>query len=125
MNIPSKTLEFWIAADAPDIEARVRSRWPEWTIDWHQDQFESQLECTRGRLGFPKPSRQLLENRLQEILLSDLGGMPKCLLLQIAADKVSKGEEVRINPYAFREDRLELAIEARREILDSVVQAAQ
>lgn len=115
VNVARQTVDFWTADDSPCGVERVRRRWPDWNVTWHQDRFESQLALTNHRLKFPEPAVMELAGRL--ITQLDCKSRP-IDLLEIATLLAEKeGSTVSINPYALRDDRLNLDADARKAIL--------
>jgi hypothetical protein len=121
IEVPSQTVEFWTAKDAPDVVARVAKHWSDWTVRWHQDAYEFQAERAKGLLRFPSPSRDSLEKQVVEVLLSEPGRSSVDLVLEIAERHRAEGNAVEINPWALRDDRLDLPLDVRRSIVASAV----
>ena len=118
LDLSSRTLEFWIALDAPNIENRVRKNWAGWHTICHWDCFEFQLEKTRGNLEFPTPDDRTLRKNLEQILLKEKSRSSVDRLLQLSERERLKGNKAQISPWALRDDRIELNLARRREILD-------
>ena len=96
---------------------RVAKFWPDWAVCWHKDAFEFQCERAEGLLCFPSCSRDVLEKRVTEMLLVKSNGTSVDLVLQMAEQSRIEGKNVEINPWALRDDRLNLPIDVRREIV--------
>lgn len=119
LNLQTRTLEFWIASAAANIEARIRNQWLGWNVVYHRDCFEFQLARTKGKLRFPLPSQQTLKERIKAILLVEERSSSVERLLEISERDRQAGHQVEINPWALREDRLELELDRRKQILSS------
>ncbi len=104
----AKTLEYWSANDLPGIPDRVAAKWDGWHVTWHLDNYEFQIDATAGKLRFPTSSIEELQTQLKGMLLNEYGHSPVDTLLRIAEENREKGEEVTINQWALRDDRLEL-----------------
>lgn len=75
IDIPSREVHFWTGCDVAGVPRRIIEAWPEWTVCWHQDCFESQLALTGSLLRLPLPSRESLEVQIFEYLFfEDLHG---------------------------------------------------
>lgn len=117
LDFTTKTLEFWIASETADIVNRIEPYWSGWNIIFHRDCFEFQEERTKGKLRFPQPSHQTLRKNIEEILLREEYKSPVEGLLELSQRDRQEGKEVEINPWALRDDRLELNIDRQKEIL--------
>lgn len=120
IDVPSQIVEFWTARDAPDVLWRVSKHWADWTVRWHQDEFEFQLERTEG-LQFPGYTWAKLEKQIAEMLLYEPGRSGADTVRELAAQMGAEGQPVDINPWALRDDRLELSLEVRRKIVASAI----
>ncbi|MBI1374338.1 MAG: hypothetical protein GC159_16600 [Phycisphaera sp.] len=108
--------EFWSAADLPGILDVARSRWEDWTVVWHKDRFEEQLALTDERLQFPMRSIERLQEGLVSMLLQEYGRSPAESVLEVFAQDLNV-TSVEINPFALRDDRLEIPLAIRRAIV--------
>jgi hypothetical protein len=121
LDLPDRRLEFWTARDAPGISARVARAWSGWETRWERDRFESQLERTEGLLTFPMMGRQALLGYWRDALLRDDATDPVEAVRMLVESDRAQGKEVQVNPWALRDDRLELSREERKTILDEVI----
>jgi hypothetical protein len=121
LDLPARRLEFWEARDSPDIGNRVARAWPSWRTQWHYDHYERQLERNEGLLRFPSLDRQALLNRCRRLLLGRPAASPVDLVQNMIASEREKGKDVRANPCALRDDRLELSEGERKTILDEIM----
>ena len=117
IDVPSQTVEFWMAKEVPDVIARVTKYWPDWAVRWHKDAFEFQAERTNGLLHFPTCSRASLEKQVSEMLLIEVGRSGADTIREVAELDRAEGKEVEINPWALRDDRLDLSMDVRRRIV--------
>ena len=114
----SRTVDFWTAHVTAEIRNRVSRRWPDWEVHWHRDAYESQLDLTDGRLRFPARSEQALKPQVADMLLRDLSQLSAgCTLGRLPAEQRMAGKEVQINPWALRDDRLDIPMDERRRIV--------
>ena len=118
LDLSSQTLEFWIASETIDIISQIEQYWSGWKIIFHRDRFEFQEEKTKGKLCFPKVEDLVLIKNLEDILLRGEGNSPVDRLLEISEKDRQVGKKVEINPWALRDDRLELNIDRKKEILN-------
>jgi hypothetical protein len=125
VNISAKTLDFWSADDMPNIENRLTPRWDNWTVNWHRDRYESQLELTKGFLQFPTYSRDFLEQKITQILLNETTISPLDSLFSFIEREKEKGNRFEISPWALKYAQLDLSINKRRQILMSALAATK
>lgn len=118
LDLPSQTLEFWMSDRAPYFINYIRQSWSEWKITDHHDNFEFQEKKTKEILHFPKPDYQILKESLESILLREKGKSSVDGLLELSDRDRQAGKTVEINPWALRDDRLELNIARKKEILN-------
>jgi hypothetical protein len=121
IDIATKTVDYWTTKDVPGAPARVAARWPDWTMRWHHDAYQSQLDRTGGLLRFPVASRTSLEQHLRSMLLAESAYSPVDTLLRLIGEEQEKGKDVQVNLWALQDDRLELSVDVRRRILDTVL----
>lgn len=121
LDLLAQRLEFWVARDAPAIRNRVARVWPGWDTQWHLDHYERQLERAEGLLRFPLPDRQSLLDRCRGMLLWERGSSPVDTVRMLADRDREQGRAVQVNPWALRDDRLELSKEKRMAVLDEVM----
>jgi hypothetical protein len=70
---PQKRLSIWSAND-PCVVDRIKAFWDGWELHWLRDQYEFQLEHTRGRLIFPQHDIGAYVARLNAMLMVDMSG---------------------------------------------------
>ena len=121
IDLSAQRIEFWVARDAPDIGNRVARAWPGWETQWHCDHYEKQLERAEGLLRFPSPDRQALLDRCRESLLWEPTTSPVDAVRMFTERVREQGKEVQVNPWALRDDRLELSKAERIAILDEAM----
>jgi hypothetical protein len=121
LDIQAKRLDYWEARDAPNIGNHVAAAWPGWETVWQEDRYEIQLERAEGQLRFPVPDRQILLDRCRTILLQEACNSPIETLKMLVQHDREQGKEVSVNPWALREDRLELSMENRLAILNEAI----
>lgn len=121
IDLSARLLEFWMARDAPDIGNRVARAWPGWETQWHRDRYEKQLERVEQLVRFPLPDRQALLDRCRDSLLWEPTTSPVDAVRMLAERDREHGKDVRVNPWALRDDRLELSKAERIAILDKAV----
>jgi hypothetical protein len=117
IDVPSRMVEFWTARDRPDVLARVAGHWPDWTVRWHEDAFEFQLERTRGLLRFPTASRASLEEQVVGMLLQEPGRSGADLVQELVAESRAEGKEATVNPWVSCDVRLDVPLDVRRTIV--------
>ena len=121
LDVPAKSLEYWDVRSAPSIANYVADAWPGWSVRWHRDRYESQLECTEGLLQFPRPSPDELKRELASNLLCDsVADMPESVV-GVAETVRATGEKIEINPWALRDDRLSVPADVRRKMVAAFV----
>lgn len=115
-----RRVDFWAAEDMAGVTERASSMWVGWEVRFLNDQYEKHHVYTEERLIFPKPDLYELLNRLQWHLLDNPSDPVACLkerLEQVAEE----GKAVEVNPYALRNDSLELTESVRKTILDQAI----
>ena len=118
LDLPSRTLEFWIASETTNIINEIEQSWSGWKVIFHYDRFEFQEERTKGKLRFPQIKNRILRKNLEDILLRGEGDSPVDKLLEISEKDRQAGKKVEMNSWALRNDRLELNINRKIEILN-------
>jgi hypothetical protein len=121
IDVPSRTVEFWMARSRPSLLPQLAERWPGWSLHWHRDSYEFQVERANGLLRFPPRSPESLKKKLSEILLHDVAASGPETLLQMAEHDRAQGKTVEINPWALRDDRLEIPGDVRRKIVATAI----
>jgi hypothetical protein len=121
LDLSAQRLEFWVAPDAPDLGNRLARTWPGWETHWHADHYEMQLDRAEGVLRFPVPDRQALLERCRESLLREPTTSPVDTVRMLTQRDREKGKEVQVNPWALRDDRLELSRAERTTILEKAL----
>ena len=53
VNCARRTLDTWWASKTFDLVECTRAAWPGWTVRWHRDRYEQQLELAGGRFIWP------------------------------------------------------------------------
>ena len=71
VDVPAHAVDFWLdsPSQSADVQRRVQACWPGWTVTWHGDRFESQLDRAAGHLHFVLPDERDLMRRLRRTLL--------------------------------------------------------
>jgi hypothetical protein len=107
----------------PNIENRLTPKWNNWTVNWHRDRYESQLELAKGCLQFPTYSQNVLQQNIEQILLSETTINPLDNLYSFVEREKEKGNNCEVSPWALKNARLELSIHERRQIFKSALAA--
>jgi hypothetical protein len=123
LDIPNQELSFWAASEFGLSMDKLHERWPGWKIRRLGDNFEYQLEQTRGLLTFPViPEADILEHLRSILMQSSKSSGPEIIRRLLGEDQL-KGNDVQINPYALEDDPLDLPLEIRERIFDEAVEA--
>jgi hypothetical protein len=117
LDLRSNSLNYWTAGDQPGVSARIAARWPEWSVTWLRDRYEDQLAACGGLLSFPDRTPDALFADLRSMLLREPGVSPTETVLWFAERERAAGKVVEINTHALRDDRVELPLVTRTEIL--------
>lgn len=75
----------------------------------------------KGLLRFPFPDRQTLLDSWRKTLLREAGTSPVATVQMLAEHDREQGKDVQVNPWALRDDRLQLSKEERTAILDTAM----
>jgi hypothetical protein len=121
LDLAARRVEYWIARDAPAIAQRVSGVWPGWETRWHLDHYELQLEHAEGLLRLPVPARQTLLDACRQSLLWEPTTSPVDTVRMLTERDREEGKDVQVNPWALRDDRLELPRAERIAILDKAI----
>jgi hypothetical protein len=121
VDVLSRSVGFWLARQATDIERRLAQYWPGWNVAWHRDSYEQQLEQTCGLLHFPERSRDRLLDEIRRLLLRENSHKPIGSLGQTVDMLRNEGKSVQVNPWTQSDYHLELPLEVRRRILDAAL----
>lgn len=84
---------------------------------WDRDGYEAQLDAADGRLSFPDRPADALLAELTRMLLYDPSGSPADTVLWFAEQERAAGKTVEVNPFALRDDRVELPRVEKADIL--------
>jgi hypothetical protein len=100
LNIPEKKIEFWLAYPKAGVKELITNRWPPgWSIVWHHDRYEFQLERAGGRLRFKEWTRQESEEHAKSFLLAAETENPIEGFVEWVERDVAEGRPVgKINP---------------------------
>jgi hypothetical protein len=111
----ARSVDFWVADDCPELENQARRSWPEWTVTWHRDRYESQTDLTDGAVKMNGPPREALARKLKDILNIE----PAPVDVRHIADRISqeRGEKVEINPSALQDGCMRIDETLRATIL--------
>ena len=101
--------------------AGALAAWPGWNTCWQRDRYEMQLERAGGLLRFPVPGRQALLARCREMLLWQATASPVDTIKTLAESERKEGRDVQVNPWALRDDRVELSPEERAATLEAAL----
>jgi hypothetical protein len=124
IDIDQRTIDFWTGRDAADAPARVATQWPDWSVTWHRDRYESQIAAVGPALRFPTPRNADLLQRLRTMLLiEDQRSGPELLLDFLQRPGVAESQDVQVNEYALRDARLSLPREHRVQVVDEAIEA--
>lgn len=130
VDVPARTVDFWSADTLGESEVQrwVRDQWPGWSVTFHGDRLESQLERASGHVRIDLPDRSVLVNRLRRLLLRpDDVGRPSGAESAVAfAQRLAgKGDmaKVSINPAALYDAQLSIPLEVRTRLFDAAVAA--
>ncbi len=117
----AKTLDFWAADPLPGIPDLLSALWTGWKVNWHQDNFEAQLNASEGSLRLPNRTVEALQKNVKDILLRKARRSSVEAIQDISASLRREGQDVKINPWALREDSLEPTVEERRRIVAAAI----
>lgn len=112
---------FWLAPVAADAAARSRRALPGLACEFWRDAYERHLELAGGRLSLPRddPSRHL--EAVRTGLLADDHDRSIVMQTSIAALEREGASTSDVNPFALRDDPVELSLALRNELLNRAV----
>jgi hypothetical protein len=116
------TIEIWHGAPIAGAAGRFARHVPELRVIDHRDRFEAQLEACEGALGFDDPGEDFYVDKIRAALLRparDFGGV----IDRAIARPLAEGKAVEVNPFALRDDPVDVAAEARARIVDEAIAA--
>jgi len=117
IDVPERTVHFWTARPAAEAQPRAAAAWPGWAVHWLRDEFERHQELAGGSIELSVAPREELERRVIAMLLHESTGSMAESVADLVDQHRREGKSVEVNPLALRDDRLELPIDRRREIL--------
>jgi hypothetical protein len=117
LDLRSNRLGYWTAGDQPGVPARVAAQWFGWSVTWLRDRYEDQLAACGGLLSFPDRTADALFAELRSMLVREPGGSPTETVAWLAERERAAGKAVEVNVNALRDDRVEIPIITRAEIL--------
>jgi len=123
IDVAERTLDYWLADDAPGLLIRLKEKWHGWKVNWHIDCFESHTEKANGRIVFQKRSLEELVDNLRDILLKEDYYNPADGILKLAEQISNIGQSVEVSSCALSNPKGELEKKTREEILGSAIQA--
>jgi hypothetical protein len=127
-----RRIDFWTASPirSADVQRRVASCWPGWTVKWHGSRFESQIELTEGRLRIELPTCEQQIDKIRSWLLRPDGenrtsGAQAVVSAAKAINEQTGITVTGINPLALFDAQLSIPLEIRKPIFDAAVAALQ
>jgi hypothetical protein len=109
----SHEVAYWFAEDAPAIKRRAQGYFPGWTVTCWNDEYEMHVDSAPGLVLPPIDSRSLTKVSVDYLLREERdnsGMVPEIVRAQGETD-------ARINPFALRDDILDISREERLELL--------
>ena len=92
-----RTIDVWWAGTTYDLVDHMRAAWPGWTVGWHRDRYERQVELADGRIVLPAPGNP--HRSVLEFLASQVFHEARNPAAEIAPLLASQGHNVDyINP---------------------------
>lgn len=122
IDVVEKTLDYWLADDAPGLLVQLTKRWHGWKVNWHRDRFESHIEKTNGRIIFQHRTLEEMMALLKDILLKEDNYNLANGIWEFA-ERISKGHTIQVNSYALSNPTCELERKTREEVFDSLIRA--
>jgi hypothetical protein len=98
---------------------RIEQLWIGWEVIWLKDNYEYQLEQTRGKLTFPSQSTEELIAEIETELMREAGGLQP--FLEFVEMSWQRGDKLLINPDALHDNPQEVALAVRKQIFDDTV----
>lgn len=120
IDVEGKKLQVWHAEPRPELTLRLQAVWPGWEIINQRSSYESQINCTYGRLQFQKLSQPELLAQLKTMLLGEPTS-PVDTLVHFAEEEAAAGKKVEMNPDALRDDRYEMPKQVKKELLNKAI----
>jgi hypothetical protein len=120
IDVPQQRVDYWLAY-ARYQPRQIQAAWPGWQVVWHHDRYEDHAELAVECADFRVPDRNYMLDNLADSLLRET--QPVDVIATATAIEQHQGEHVEINPYALRDDVLNLPANMRREILHRALKA--
>lgn len=120
IDVEGKKLLVWHAEPRPELSLRLQAVWPGWEIINQRSSYESQINCTYGRLQFQELNQPELLAQLKTMLLGEPAS-PADMLVYFAGKEAAAGKKVEINPDALRDDRFEIPKQMKVELLNKAI----
>ena len=115
-DMDDRRLAFWAANDCPNLVADVSDAWRDWQIDWYKDRFESHVQLTNSVLSLNERSASEMLPELLQMLGQDSKPVDLLELVEKLSEHDGSGE-VKVNPFAVRDDRLAVDADFRKQVL--------
>ena len=112
---------FWLAPPFENAVARAVAALPGFEVEFWRDRYERHLELTRGYLDFPGVDPIACIADLRHTLLGESESGGKSLLRAVESLRGHGSEVTNINPFALRDDSLELPPSHRMELFEHAV----
>jgi hypothetical protein len=130
VEVAARRVDFWRGSPNADVLRRVRDSWPGWSVNWHGDRFEAQLDRAEGRVKIRLPERAGLIRQLRDALLrpdnpAQSSGADTIASLAKRLSEQSEHKEVRVNPAALFDARLSIPLEVRTRLFDVAATAVE
>ncbi|MCB9521412.1 MAG: hypothetical protein H6708_31545 [Kofleriaceae bacterium] len=116
------TIELWYAHPAAEVGARLARHVPELRLIDHRDRFEAQLDACAGTLTFGQRGLEPILDGLRQRLLRRARDFSNVVAEATARD-VAAGKDVEINPFALRDDPVDLPAADRVRVVDDAIAA--
>ena len=123
VDFDARMVGLWSASHASDPVQHLQQAFPTFQAFFWRDRFEEQLARTAGALRFPLLDESALIDRLRAMLLSESKDQAESF--RSAVEIISQSESPRavteINPFALRDDRLEMESADRERLLEGLI----
>lgn len=125
IDIVERTLDYWLADDAPGLLMRIKEKWQGWKVNWQIDCFEIHTEKTYGKVVFQNRSLKDIIDELRDILLREESYNPAEGILNLTERISTTDQSIEVNSYALSNPQFDLDKKMREEIFQNAVQGLE
>jgi hypothetical protein len=114
IDIPNKVITYWSYFHQNAFHQSFEKDWAGWEIKWKAQNYQAQVQLTKGKLTLPTIDYPALCKQLAEQLMLDSGTDPIQMMQKAIQSMKPEAEQIFINPSALRHYPIELTLEEKQ-----------